>query len=313
MMAHVGPRFTYTPFLVAVILTCWYGGLGPALLATVLGLLIGGHYATDLAASRPGGYLVVSVIIAVAMNAQRRAKLRLEAETAERMRLEEEEKRERQWSHITLASIGDAVITTDSEGRVNFMNGVAESLTGWSLADAMGKPLAEVFHIVNEETRAPVENPVERVLREGVIVGLANHTSLVRRDGSLIPIDDSGAPVRDEQKGTIGAVLVFRDVAERRAALREIQDSQAETGTGAGRGPHGHLGLGNPHRESDVVGEPGANPRHGSRQLRRRVRGFPEGHASGRSRRVCLPLWSAPWPAGRPTGWSTGSCGRTAA
>ncbi len=226
LMGQAGPRFNYTPFVIAVILTCWYGGLGPALVSTGLGLLIGMRFATNIAASRPGGYLIVVLIIVLAMNAQRRSKQRLEKETAARMRLEEEEKRERQWSHITLASIGDAVITTDGEGRINFMNGVAEALTGWNLLGAMGKPLPEVFHIVNETTRAPVENPVERVLREGVIVGLANHTVLVRRDGSVVPIDDSGAPVRDEEKGTIGAVLVFRDVTERRRALEEIQDSR---------------------------------------------------------------------------------------
>jgi PAS domain S-box-containing protein len=236
-MAEAGPRYSYTPFVIAVILSCWYGGLGPGLVATALGLLIGSHYAADLAASRPGGYLIVTLVIVLAMNALRRARQRLDQETAERMRLEEKEKRERQWSHITLASIGDAVITTDGEGRVNFMNGVAESLTGWNLPDAMGKPLTEVFHIANEETRAAMENPVERVLREGVIVGLANHTVLVRRDGSVVPIDDSGAPVRDESKGTIGAVLVFRDVTERRQAVREIHDAhdRLELALDAGR------------------------------------------------------------------------------
>ena len=224
---RVGDRFTYTSFIVAAILACWYGGLGPGLLATGLGALLGAWYAQDVIAARPLGYLIVCVVSGVAIDSQRRAKFRLEAETAERRRIEEAEKRERQWSHITLASIGDAVITTDAEGRVNFMNGVAESLTGWTLAEGKGKPLTEVFHIVNEETHTPVENPVERVLREGVIVGLANHTSLVKRDGTMVPIDDSGAPVRDEER-VIGAVLVFRDVpAERRQALREIQDAGA--------------------------------------------------------------------------------------
>jgi len=226
LMASAGRRLTYTTFLVAVILSSLYGGLGPGLLATVLGLVIGSHYAADVAGSRPGGYVIIALLIVWAMHALRRSKTRLEEETAERMRVEEQEKRERQWSHITLASIGDAVITTDGEGRVNFMNAVAESLTGWTLSEATGKPLTEVFHIVNEKTGALVENPVERVLREGVVVGLANHTVLLRRDGSVVPIDDSGAPVREEGKGTIGAVLVFRDVTERRRAVREIQESQ---------------------------------------------------------------------------------------
>lgn len=118
---------------------------------------------------------------------------------------------------VTLKSIGDAVITTDVDGRVTFINEVAQSLTGWTPEDAVGRPIAEVFHIVNEETRQIVENPVDRVLREGVIVGLANHTILLTRDGREVPIDDSGAPIRTEQGQMHGVVLVFRDVSERRA------------------------------------------------------------------------------------------------
>jgi PAS domain S-box-containing protein len=219
-------QLTYISFLFAVILSCWYGGPGPGLLAAALGAVIGAHYSADLNVARTGGYVALSLVIIWAITAFRRANVRLRQETAERIRLEEEEKRERKWSHITLASIGDAVITTDGDGRVNFMNPVAESLTGWSLAEAMGKPLGEVFHIAHEDTLTPVENPLDRVLREGVVVGLANHTVLVRRDGTAIPIDDSGAPVRDEKKTTIGAVLVFRDVTERRQVMREIRKSQ---------------------------------------------------------------------------------------
>ena len=100
------------------------------------------------------------------------------------------------WWATTLRSIGDAVIATDRRGLVTFMNPVAESLTGWQGADAAGKALAEVFPIFNEETRNPVENPVDTVLRHGLVVGLANHTVLVRRDGSEVPIDDSAAPIK---------------------------------------------------------------------------------------------------------------------
>jgi two-component system cell cycle sensor histidine kinase/response regulator CckA len=229
-MPYIGPRFTYTSYIVSLILTCWYGGLGPGLIAGVLGGLLGAYYAEDVLASRPGGYMIIATFVIWAMHALQRANERLEEEIVERLRLQEEEKRERQWSHITLASIGDAVITTDSAGRVNFINSVAESLTGWTAADARGKPLEEVFEIVNEKNRTPMENPVERVLREGVIVGLANHAVLVRRDGSMVPIDDSAAPVRDEKSAIIGAVLVFRDVTERRRALKEIQSSQERLG-----------------------------------------------------------------------------------
>ena len=117
---------------------------------------------------------------------------------------------------VTLGSIGDAVITTDNEGRVTYLNGVAESLTGWTEQDALGHPLDEVFRIINEDTRETVESPATRAVREGVVVGLANHTLLIARDGSERPIDDSAAPIRDERGVVSGCVLIFRDVSERR-------------------------------------------------------------------------------------------------
>jgi PAS domain S-box-containing protein len=116
----------------------------------------------------------------------------------------------------TLQSIGDAVIATDAQGRVELLNGVAEQLTGWTAVEAQGRPLEEIFRIINEETRQPVDSPVHRVLREGVVVGLANHTVLIHRDGRLIPIADSGAPIRDDQGRITGVVLVFRDQSTER-------------------------------------------------------------------------------------------------
>lgn len=119
----------------------------------------------------------------------------------------------------TLRSIGDAVIATDPQGRVSFMNVVAERLTKWTSDEARGQRLHDVFPIFNEETGAVVENPVDKVLREGVIVGLANHTMLRRRDGSEIPIDDSAAPIRSERGVLEGVVLVFRDASEEKRHL----------------------------------------------------------------------------------------------
>ncbi|MBL8828640.1 MAG: PAS domain S-box protein, partial [Planctomycetaceae bacterium] len=125
---------------------------------------------------------------------------------------------------ITLASIGDAVIATNERGHVTYLNSVAEQLTGWSQADAAGQPLTVVFNIVNETTRTPVSNPALRALKEGVVVGLANHTVLIARDGREWPIDDSAAPIRDEFGHLSGAVLVFRDITER----KQLETAQAE-------------------------------------------------------------------------------------
>jgi PAS domain S-box-containing protein len=122
---------------------------------------------------------------------------------------------------VTLRSIGDAVITTDINGRVTYVNEVAESLTGWSLNEALGEPLERVFHIVNEVTRQPVENPATRALRQGIVVGLANHTVMIKKDGTECPIDDSAAPIRDEQGHVSGCVLIFRDVTAQRLVERD--------------------------------------------------------------------------------------------
>jgi PAS domain S-box-containing protein len=126
--------------------------------------------------------------------------------------------RQREELRVTLSSIGDAVIVTDMNGNVTFMNAVAADLTGWTPQDAVGQPLDQVFPIINEHTRQPGENPAGKVLREGVVVGLANHTILLTKDGREIPIDDSGAPIRGERGAVAGVVLVFRDVTEARRA-----------------------------------------------------------------------------------------------
>ncbi len=132
-----------------------------------------------------------------------------------RSRAEEALEAERERSRITLASIGDGVISTDAQGRVTFLNRAAEALTGWSVAEAVGRPLPEVYRIVNQYTRLAVESPAIVALREGVVVGLANHTILMARDGSERPIADSAAPMYDADGEAIGAVLVFRDAARK--------------------------------------------------------------------------------------------------
>lgn len=128
----------------------------------------------------------------------------------------------------TLASIGDAVITTDTNGCITNLNAVAEVLTGWTHADAVGQPLDTVFRIVNEETRQPVVNPAMKALKEGVIVGLANHTVLIAKDRTERPIDDSAAPIRCKLGEIVGCVLVFRDITERHRQEAELREQERQ-------------------------------------------------------------------------------------
>jgi PAS domain S-box-containing protein len=144
----------------------------------------------------------------------------------ERKKVEDEIAAEKERLAVTLRSIGDGVITTDMVGRVVVLNKVAEALTGWSQDEAQGRPLSEVFRIVNELTREPCEDPVAKVLKTGEIIELANHTSLISKDGHEIIIADSGAPIRDRENRIIGVVLVFRDETEKRRLNDTMQRAQ---------------------------------------------------------------------------------------
>ncbi len=134
----------------------------------------------------------------------------------------------RQIFETTLTSIGDGVVATDTTGRITFMNPTAAQLTGWSRTDAVGKQLDDVFPLLNETSRTKVQSPFDKVVRTGSVVGLANHTILVRKDGSEIPIDDSGAPIRNVHGELCGVVLVFRGVEERRKAEADLRQSHNE-------------------------------------------------------------------------------------
>ena len=195
----------------------WVGGFAPALLAAVTGYLAcsylfiqpRGTIPLTSAADATGAvaYLMTCGLIIAIGEAMRAAQARAH-KRGEMMR-------------ITLSSIGDAVIVTDVDGRVTSLNAVAETLIGWTAHDAAGRPLDEVFHIVNEDTRQPVPNPALRALREGTAVGLANHTVLISKDGTERAIDDSAAPVRDADGAVSGSVLIFRDITERRQWERD--------------------------------------------------------------------------------------------
>ena len=200
----------------AVAAAVWLGGRYPAIVVAILGYVTGNYLFME-PRWRLGfdfGNLVAlaafvftcSLIIGFG-EAMRRAQVRANER--------------RELLRVTLYSIGDAVVTTDVNGRVASMNGVAESLTGWTQTEALRQPLEQVFRIVNEDTRQPVENPAIKALREGTVVGLANHTVLLRKDGGECPIDDSAAPITDEHGLVSGCVLIFRDVTEQRRLQRE--------------------------------------------------------------------------------------------
>src|SRR5262249_16859210 len=191
-----------------VVFVAWYAGRGPALLSLLVGAVAGDYFflhprysftighaedQTGLALYAVLGIVSIGLFESL-RNARRRAEDKehqLEKEVAARRAAEQVLAEEGERLRTTLASIGDAVITTDAEGRITSLNAVAEALTGWTKAEATGQPLDVVFRIVNEETRQAVTNPASRALKEGVIAGLSNHTLLVARDGKERPIDDS--------------------------------------------------------------------------------------------------------------------------
>src|SRR5215208_6924434 len=202
-------------YFVAVIVVALYGGRGPVLLTIALSALAANYFFLGTPNSLSLDFadlLQTGVFVAVSLFISALADRSVRAESSARA--------DRESLQTTLRSIGDAVIATDARGLVRFMNPVAERLTGWPLAEAEGRPLADIFKIVNEVTRATVESPVDKVLREGKVVGLANHTMLLARDGTELPVEDSGAPIRDGRGRTTGVVLVFHDVTEQRKVER---------------------------------------------------------------------------------------------
>jgi PAS domain S-box-containing protein len=224
LSSWLGADLPYLTFYGAIMATAWYGGLKPGLLATAL------------SAATVGAFFIVPDVEGMGVRAVHVVGLSIFALTGWLISTAAEELRRTREAHrleaerlrTTLQSIGDGVIVTDAEGRVGSVNPIAERLTGWSAADAKGRTLPEVFQIINETTREPVENPAMRALERGTIVGLANHTVLVARDGTECPIDDSAAPVRSADGGIAGSVLVFRDVSERRRTEQTLRSSEEE-------------------------------------------------------------------------------------
>jgi PAS domain S-box-containing protein len=207
----------------AVALSVWVGGYAPATVIVIIG-----YFACNYLFIQPRGEWfpndVASVVGLVAYLCTCSIIIAL-GEAMQRAQRQTELRRET--LRITLASIGDAVITTDASACITSMNPIAEKLTKWKETETIGKSLDTVFRIINEQTRGPVDNPAMKALREGAIAGLANHTILVRKDGSELPIDDSAGPILDNDKRVVGCVLIFRDITERRNLERQLAERLA--------------------------------------------------------------------------------------
>ena len=177
-------------------------------------------------------FLLVSAMVMIRQGASQRERLidRLHASHDATERVSE-------LLRTTLYSIGDAVITTDTAGRVMLMNSVAEHLTGWPESLAKGQQIEAIFQIVNARSRQPAANPIRKVLQAREVVGLANHTMLISRSGQETAIDDSSAPIRNSRNEIVGVVLVFRDVTERKKAEAELQESEQRFRTMADAAP----------------------------------------------------------------------------
>jgi len=227
-------------FILSVVLSSAVGGWKPGALTTVLGMTVHllvflePRFALKIPSTSELLRILAYCIAGGSISSLSELLHRAWARVAERQhQLEQAERaaqleslRSRQQAEllqVTLAGIGDAVISTDAAGNVTFLNPVAESLTGWTQAEAVGRPLPEVFRIINERTREPVENPALKALKTRTVVGLANHTLLLSRDGYEHAIDDSAAPIGEPGAEPLGAVLVFRDVSDRRRVEDALQ------------------------------------------------------------------------------------------
>lgn len=219
---------TFFPMIFAI---AWWGGLLPTLVATVISSFLLAYFilepnnslAIATVEHRYGVMLYIAISLAAGWMGEQLHRARRDAIQAANDALSEHERLK-----VTLSSIGDAVIVTDESGRIMSMNPVAELLTEWDEHEAVGKPLAAVFQIVNENTREPIENLYAKVSRTSVVVSHANHTVLIGKRGTERPIDDSAAPIKDLSGKILGVVIVFRDVSTKRHSEQALARSQRE-------------------------------------------------------------------------------------
>ena len=182
------------------------------------------HFET-VRCSKEGRLIDVSITISPIFDSKGRiiGASKVARDISERKRHEQELNSQRQWFEVTLASIGDAVIATDTQLNVSYLNAVAEKLTGYTHAEALGRPVKEIFRIINEDSREPARHPLDDVILTGTIHGLANHTVLIAKDGTEYSIEDAAAPIRLPGGNLIGAVLVFHDIGDRRKLEKELK------------------------------------------------------------------------------------------
>ncbi|MEW6444092.1 MAG: PAS domain S-box protein [bacterium] len=238
LTAHVGPGLpTYITFYPPVMFVALVAGFWPGLLATATAGLCADYWllapqglgtSTLVDSIGLAFFLGMGLFMSVVAELYRRNKDKAAAYEKDLALSEsrEELRRQREWLRVTLTSIGDAVLATDTDGMVTFLNPVAAALTGWTQEQALGQPVQSVFRILNEKTREEAEDIVALVLRRRSVVSLANHTALVARDGREIPIEDSAAPIRDPAGTLAGVVLVFHDVTAKRRAQEELRESE---------------------------------------------------------------------------------------
>jgi PAS domain S-box-containing protein len=239
-----GERINLTiPVVMALVLAAWYGGRGPGILISVLfqttTIIFYGVPPDSTLPKQIFSYFSVFslyMLLVFLISGLRKTQQSL--------------RRQRDLLQVTLSSIGDAVITTDTSGTVTFLNPAAERMTGWTLGTARGRPLNDVVGIINEDTREPVVNPAQQVLEKGEPVGLANHSVLITKDGKEIPIDDSAAPISEDGR-VRGVVMVLSDVSARKKAekakreaeiMQRIVEAQESERNRIARDLHDHLG-----------------------------------------------------------------------
>jgi PAS domain S-box-containing protein len=227
----LGDRVPFITFFPIVMALAWWNGWRPTFIAILISSMVLAYFILEpkgsFAIAQTEYRYAVAIYIAVGLAAgllgERMHAARRNARQATDFAVAEHER-----LRVTLASIGDGVIVTDVHGRIVSMNAVAETLTGWTAADTQGKPLGQVFRIVNEDTRHGIEDPCAKVLRTGAMVGMAKHTVLINKDGTERPIDDSAAPIREADGEILGVIVVFHDVTEKRLADKALTRSQRE-------------------------------------------------------------------------------------